>query len=417
MNEIDYRALFHAAPSPCLILTPDLIIVEVNGAFLQATGRERAELLGTYIFDAFPENPADPGADGMRNLNASLNRVLETGERDIMATQRYDIRVTPESGKFEERYWSPINTPVLRPDGSVSVIIHRVEDVTAFVRERGYDPVARRANGTRASEHEIEAELYARAKELQVLNEKLRQAHDRERAVALALQQAMLPTLSHRVPGGVAARYLPAVGSLNVCGDWYDLVELGGERVAVAVGDVVGHGLAAACVMGQLRSALSAAIRAVEGPARALDVLGRYACCLDGALATTVVQVLIDCDAHTIGYSRAGHLPPVLLSPDGAARLLDQVVEPPLGTRTGPREGHEYPEAAVGYDAGATLVLYTDGLVERRGEDIDAGIDRLVESLVRHRRLGPERLADALLADLGVRGGATDDIALVVIRL
>ncbi len=410
-EEIDYRALFYATPSPCLILSPDLIIADANTAYLQATDRERDELVGKYIFDAFPDNPADSESNGMRNLYASLNRVLETGRRDTQAPQKYDIPVMGKPGTFEERYWSPINIPILRPDGSVAAIIHRAEDVTAFIRERGH---ACCGAGPDACESEIEAELYVRANELQRLNEQLRKAHAHEREVALALQQAMLPHAPPRIPPHFAVRYLPAVGSLNVCGDWYDLVDLGDERVAVAVGDVVGHGLHAACVMGQLRSALSTAVRAVDGPARALDVLGRCAECIDGALATTVVQVVIDCAARTIGYSRAGHLPPVLLSPDGTPRLLDEVVEPPLGARL-QAQGH--PQAGLSYEKGATLALYTDGLVERRGEDIGVGLDRLVGSLVRHRRLGAESLADAVIAELGVLGGATDDIALVILHL
>ena len=413
--EIDYRALFYATPSPCLILAPDLTIADVNTAYLRATGRERDELVGKYLFAAFPDNPADPEADGMRNLSASLNRVLETGLRDTMATQKYDIPVMAEPGTFEERYWSPINTPVLGAGGSVALIIHRVEDVTAFVRERGHGRAGCEcAPGTQACKHKVEAELYVRAKELQHLNEQLRRAHARERVIALALQQAMLPAVPPGLSPRVAVRYLPAVGSLNVCGDWYDLVDLGDERVAVAVGDVVGHGLYAACVMGQLRSALSATIRAVEGPARALDALARYAGCIDGAMATTVVQVVIDCIAHTIEYSRAGHLPPVLLSPDGTPRLLDEVVEPPLGARGG---AQTHLQAGLAYQEGATLALFSDGLVERRDEDIGTGLDRLVARLVRHRRLDPEALADAVIADLGVPGGATDDIALVILRL
>lgn len=414
-HEIDYQALFYVTPSPFLVLTPDLIIADVNAAYLQATGRDRDDLLGQYVFDAFPDNPADPAADGMRNLSASLNRVLETGERDIVAPHKYDIPVVAEPGTFEERYWSTINTPVLGPDGSVSMISHRVEDVTAFVRARGYDRADRgAANGPGTRESEMESELYARAKELQVLNARLRQAHERERAVGLALQQALLPGLASHLPAPVAVRYQPAVGSLNVCGDWYDVVDLGEKRLAVAVGDVVGHGLAAACVMGQLRSALSAAIRAVDGPGRALDVLGGYAGHLEGALATTAVQVVIDCATHTIDYSRAGHLPPVLLSPDGTARFLDEVVDPPLGAEIG---GRAHCQARATYEEGARLVLYTDGLIERRDDDIDAGLGRLVGSLTRRHRLSVEPLAEALVSDLVILGGGTDDVALVVIGL
>jgi serine phosphatase RsbU (regulator of sigma subunit) len=166
--------------------------------------------------------------------------------------------------------------------------------------------------------------------------------------------------------------------------------------------------------MGQLRSALSTAIQSVEGPARALEAVGRYAHSVDGALASTAVQIVIDKAEQTITYSCAGHLPPALLRPDGTAELLDQATHPPLGIRV---PGVSRPQATLSYEAGTILVLYTDGLVERRGEDIDEGLRRLTGSLRRHGGLDPEPLAEALLTDLGVAGGAADDTALVVIRL
>lgn len=113
-----------------------------------------------------------------------------------------------------------------------------------------------------------------------------------------------------------------------MCGDWYDLVELPGDRIAVAVGDVVGCGLAAACVMGQLRSALSAASRVADGPAEALEALGLYARSVDGAESTTAVLSVIDGTNRTIAYSSAGHLPPALLHPDGTVDFLDQATDP-----------------------------------------------------------------------------------------
>jgi serine phosphatase RsbU (regulator of sigma subunit) len=182
-------------------------------------------------------------------------------------------------------------------------------------------------------------------------------------------------------------------------------------RLAVAVGDVVGRGLAAAGVMGRLRSALSAAICAVEARAQALDILGRYARCVDGALATTVVQTVIDRNARRIDYSSAGHLPPLLVRRDRTVDFLDQATDPPLCARARhlPR-----PHAARGYEAGSVLALYTDGLVEHHGEDIDVGSQRLADSVGRHVALDPELLADAVLADLEVPGGGTDDIAFVV---
>ncbi|MFH8574797.1 SpoIIE family protein phosphatase [Streptomyces zaomyceticus] len=413
--EIDHGALFAATPSPYLVLAPDLVIVDVNDAYLRATGRTRANLLGQHVFDAFPDNPADPDADGVKNLGASLGRVLATGEADTMAVQKYDIPVVSQPGVFEERWWSPVNTPVKNADGRVAWIIHRVEDVTAFMQSRRFRRRSE-AQGRRMTEHEegMEAELYARARELQRLNEELRAAHAREREVAVTLQEAMLHSPDLARHSNVAVRYLPAIGSLNVCGDWYDTVDLAEGRFTVAVGDVVGHGLEAATVMGMLRSALSAASRAVAGPAGALEVLGMYARSVDGALAATAVSVLVDTRSRLLVYSSAGHPPPVLLHADGACELLDQATDPPLGARP---EHVPRPQAGISYRPGDTLVLYTDGLIERRDEDIDSGLGRLTTALGDLVGLAPARLADALLERLGVASGARDDIALVIVRV
>lgn len=134
---IDYRALFEAAPTPYLVLSPDLEIVAVNEAYLAATLTTRDGILGRPLFEVFPDNPDDPSASGVRNLSASLRRVLATGEADTMPLQRYDIRRPPETGgAFEERWWSPVNTPVHDADGRITTIIHRVLDVTELVRLR-----------------------------------------------------------------------------------------------------------------------------------------------------------------------------------------------------------------------------------------------------------------------------------------
>ncbi|WP_406480749.1 PP2C family protein-serine/threonine phosphatase [Streptomyces sp. NBC_01615] len=404
---IDYAAMFRALPGMVALLTPQLVYADANDEFLHMTGRTREQLVGRYLFDVFPDNPNDATATGMRNLEASLRRVLTTGERDAMALQRYDVESSDRSGQWEERYWSPVNAPVHGPDGKVVLLVHRVEEVTELIRARGGQ------SGNRA--RVLEAELYTRARELQEVNERLRQAHAREREVALALQKAMLPAPRQTGHRGTAVRYRPAVGALNVCGDWYDLVELvGGNRIGVAVGDVVGHGLEAAGVMGQLRSALTAASRVAEGPAQALDVLGRYAHVVDGAESATAVTTFIDFDHHTITYSSAGHPPPALVHADGRVEFLDQATDPPLDARPDPVPR---PQATTTFTDGATVVLYTDGLIERRGEDIDTGLDRLAAALLRHREADPESLADAVLLELLPPGGATDDTALIIVRL
>ncbi|MFE1833021.1 PP2C family protein-serine/threonine phosphatase [Streptomyces sviceus] len=402
----DYEAVFQALPGMVALLTPELVYADVNEEFLRMAGRRREEIVGRYLFDVFPDNPNEPASTGMRNLAASLRRVVETGERDAMALQRYDVEVPGRPGVWEERYWSPCNAPVLGADGKVQLLVHRVEEVTELIRARG-------PNGDR--DRVLEAELYTRARELQEVNERLRQAHARDREVALALQEAMLPTCRQTLHRTAAVRYRPAVGALHVCGDWYDLVDLvGGHRVGVSVGDVVGHGLAAAGVMGQLRSALSATSRVAEGPAQALDVLGRYAHVVDGAESATAVTTFIDFDHCTLTYSSAGHLPPMLVHPDGRVECLDKATDPPLDARPDPMPR---PQATTTFTSGATLALYTDGLVERRREDIDTGLTRLAESLARHREDAPETLADAVLLELLPPGGATDDTALVIVRL
>ncbi|MEU6931801.1 PP2C family protein-serine/threonine phosphatase [Streptomyces sp. 2RAF24] len=405
--QIDYGAVFHALPGMVALLTPDLLYADANEDFLRLAGRTRDQLMGRYIFDVFPEHPDEPEAAGMRETRESMLRVVASGERDTMALLRYDIEDAERPGRWVEHFWSPVNAPVFGSDGSVVLIVHRVEEVTELLRARGGPGGDRRASV-------LEAELYTRARELQDINERLRRSQARDREVALALQAAMLPAPTPVGHHRAAVRYRPAVGALNVCGDWYDLVDLPGDRIAVAVGDVVGHGLEAACVMGQLRSALSAAARVADGPARALEALGLYARSVEGAESTTVVKTFIDWDTHTITYSSAGHPPPALLDPDGTVTFLDQATDPPLGARP---EHVPRPEASRAFTEGATLVLYTDGLIERRSEDIDAGLGRLADSLTRHGRAEPEDLADALLADLLPLDGNTDDTALVVLRL
>ncbi len=133
----DHRSLFEAAPNAMLVLAADaprFTIVDANTAYLRATGTERAAIVGRGLFEAFPDNPGDPRADGVRNLRASLERVSAARRADAMAAQWYDFR-RPD-GAFEERHWSALNTPVFGPDGAVTHIIHSVEDVTDGVAER-----------------------------------------------------------------------------------------------------------------------------------------------------------------------------------------------------------------------------------------------------------------------------------------
>ncbi len=175
----DFRMLFESAPGLYLVLTPDLTIVAVSDAYLRATMTVRDKILGRGLFEIFPDNPDDPGATGTRNLRASLEQVLRTKQPNTMAVQKYDIR-RPESegGGFEERFWSPVNSPVLGPSGDVAFIIHRVEDVTEFVRLKHLDTEqSRRAEELRTRAGQMETEIFLRAQEVQEANRQLRIAN------------------------------------------------------------------------------------------------------------------------------------------------------------------------------------------------------------------------------------------------
>ncbi len=176
-DELDRRraeleSLFESLPGLYLVLTPDLEIVAASDAYLEATLTTREGLVGRHVFDAFPDNPDDSGATGVSNLRASLDRVRATGTTDTMAIQRYDIR-RPD-GVFEERYWSPVNRPVLGVGCQIAYIIHRVEDVTEFVLERSRP--APDATAARIHTEQMEAEIFRNSQELQAANRQLQLA-------------------------------------------------------------------------------------------------------------------------------------------------------------------------------------------------------------------------------------------------
>ncbi|HLZ12884.1 MAG TPA: response regulator [Candidatus Acidoferrum sp.] len=171
----DFRLIFQAAPGLYLVLDPELKIVAVSDAYLRATMTKRDDILGRGIFDAFPDNPDDPSATGVRNLRTSLERVLREKVPDAMAVQKYDVR-RPESegGAFEQRHWSPVNSPVLDSSEKVLYIIHRVEDVTEFVRLKQQEIAQEKlTEDLRTRTGQMEAEIYQRAAEVQEANRRL----------------------------------------------------------------------------------------------------------------------------------------------------------------------------------------------------------------------------------------------------
>lgn len=174
---LDYQILFEKIPGLYMLLTPDLHIITVSDAYARATKTVRQEIAGRHLFEVFPDDPNDPNATGVANLNASLQRVKQTLLPDTMAFQKYAIRRSAEEGGgFEERYWSPTNTPVLGPTGELLYIVHRAEDVTEFLRQRQQRQEAQtETDALRRHVEEMEAEAYRRGGEIQESNNRLRQ--------------------------------------------------------------------------------------------------------------------------------------------------------------------------------------------------------------------------------------------------
>ncbi|TRW81190.1 SpoIIE family protein phosphatase [Mycolicibacterium sp. 018/SC-01/001] len=233
---------------------------------------------------------------------------------------------------------------------------------------------------------------------------------DQQRETALALQHAILGPA--RLPQGFAVRYQAASRPLQVGGDWYDVVGLDDGRIALIVGDCVGHGLTAATIMGQVRSACRALLFDNPSPAAALSRLDRFAVRLPGAQCTTAVCVILDPATGELVYSSAGHPPPVLVHADGSVDVLDGGHAIALGIRTDrPR-----PEARAVVPAGATLMLYTDGLVERRGATLDDGLLRAVNVVREHRVRALDELVDSVMTELTPQGGYHDDVVMLLYR-
>ncbi|MCG5214971.1 SpoIIE family protein phosphatase [Streptosporangium soli] len=237
---------------------------------------------------------------------------------------------------------------------------------------------------------------------------------DVEHQMAATLQRSLLPDRLPAVPGiSTWAKYLTATSEVTIGGDWYDVVPLDDDRVAVVIGDVSGHGIGAAAVMGQIRSSLSAYLLEGHDPDQALARTARMAETLEPDLMVTTCCGVLHLETGLFEYANAGHPPPLVRYPDGSVGHLRSAVSPPLGIG-GPKDYRAFEERLP---PGSTIVLYTDGLVERRGEPIDAGLRRLARRL-RQEPDPPgqplDQLGERLLTLIGSEGN--DDTALLLVR-
>ncbi|MFJ9517954.1 SpoIIE family protein phosphatase [Kitasatospora sp. NPDC101801] len=341
--------------------------------------------------------PMVPGTPRARSLESGLPVIEHDLTDALTAWQEYDAdRV---SRIRDHRVHALLAVP-LRARGVVL-------GIATFWRGGGRDPFDQ-------EDRSLAEELVARAA-VSVDNAR---RYTREHTMAVTLQRSLLPgSLPEQNALDVAYRYLPA--NAGVGGDWFDVIPLPGARVALVVGDVVGHGLHAAATMGRLRTAVHNFSSLDLPPDELLGHLDELVNRIDqeqsdtGDLApitgATCLYAVYDPVSRRCTMARAGHLPPAVVHPDGTVRIVDFVAGPPLGL-----VGMPFETAELELPEGSSLVLYTDGLVEQRDRDIDLGLDLLRSSLARPGR-SPEQICDEVLTAL-LPANPTDDIALLVAR-
>jgi len=369
--------------------------------------RELQELLVERIREVFEAEVArillrDPGDDNTLTVGAA--RGFGPLEQEAAVALEGILAEVVRAGR-------PVTLDDV-PVGALDAMMARVEPhslmaapVTVKGRVAGVVDVARRRRFTA----EEESLLVLTADRAALAIEHAR-AYQREVGIVEQLQRSLLPERLPKLPGlDIDASYLP--GGADVGGDWYDAIPLDGGRLGVAMGDVVGHGIGAAALMGQLRHAARA--YALEGhpPAAVLDLLDRLVRSLTGAQMATLLYLVIEADLSTVRFASAGHVPPLVIGPSGRGVFLEAAPNPPLGVF----ESEAHAELSAWLEPGSTLVLYTDGLVEQRGAPIDAGLDALRRAATDpgHPTELCEHLVATMLPELGAQD---DDVAVLALR-
>jgi anti-sigma regulatory factor (Ser/Thr protein kinase)/PAS domain-containing protein len=241
--------------------------------------------------------------------------------------------------------------------------------------------------------------------------ERLRASERRQRQTAVTLQRSLLPQeLEQPDDLRIAATYQPGGTEAAVGGDWYDVITLGGGRTALVIGDVMGRGVRAAAVMGQLRTAVRAYARLDLPPHEVLQLLDGLAAEIDANQIATCVYAVHDPNEGRLVYASAGHLPILVRDDTGTVQRADEPTGPPLGTG-----GWVHASGSIPLGPGSTAVLYTDGLVERRDQDIDEGIASLERALAGATGT-PQVVCDRLVRSAGVTADHDDDVAVLVLQ-
>lgn len=234
-----------------------------------------------------------------------------------------------------------------------------------------------------------------------------------QRAVTAIVQRTLLPDALPQIPGmRFSAKYLPAGSGIKIGGDWYDVFQLANGNLAFVIGDVVGRGVLAASVMAEIRTALRAYMMQGHGLARVTSMLNDLLVSMGRSRGATLSILALDPQAEELEVVTAGHLPPLLIEPNGRARLLEQRHGLPVGVRS----GHDYQSHRHPFPTGSRLLLYTDGLIERRNESIDAGFQRLMDAAEAAAEHADSPLADEVYRALLDETPLEDDVALLAIE-
>jgi len=338
--------------------------------------------------------------DGVLSLAAALSSMIHPEDR-----QRYEqavLAALDPAGKRELRQ----EIRVARDDGS-----YRWVAVTARASFAGDPPVAERLIGVAA---DVTERVDERRRADELVRAEQTRARDEEHHIAVELQRALLPRSTVTRPDvAIAARYEAGSATLEVGGDWYDTFELPDGRIGLTVGDVVGHGLTAATAMGKLRVAMGALAPHADGPGRLLSYLDGFAAGSDGVDFATACYGIFDPRTGELRHASAGHPPMLVVTADGQSRLLMAGRSAPI---TGKPAGVR-PDATEILEPGSVLLLYSDGLIERRREVITAGLERLEHAAVELRDATVKELCDGLLTALGVAEHRDDDVVVLCLRV
>jgi sigma-B regulation protein RsbU (phosphoserine phosphatase) len=360
------------------------------------------------LFETAPCGYLTTAIDGtILRVNRTFEELSGHKREDLLGRRRFQDLLTPGGRIYHETHYAPLLTmqgsvseiavEIARPDGSNvpalvnSVLRHDDAGRPRVIRTTVFDATHRRR-----------------------YEQELLKARRREQEVALELQRGLLGGALQEGEGiQIGVAYRPADNGLEVGGDWYDAFWLEpGETLAIVVGDVVGRGLGAAATMGQLRSALRALASTGLEPGALLEAMSEFSRRHAVGQMATVAYAEIDVRLGSMRYACAGHPPPAIADPAGAAWLASEGRSPPL-------DAHAFwsdrPDSDCRLRHGAMVVLYTDGLIERRDRPLQAGLDELLAMIDRLRDESPDTVASSLAYDLA---GATpgDDVCVLALR-